>query len=47
MKYSTQKEKLILPEYGRNVQDMVNHAKLIQDRDLRNKAALGPIGTNG
>jgi len=39
MDYNTQREKLKLPEYGRNIQIMVNHAKSIEDRDERNKAA--------
>lgn len=29
----------MLPEYGRNVQIMVNHAKTIENREERNKAA--------
>ena len=39
MDYNTQREKLKLPEYGRNVQIMINHAKTIEDREERNKAA--------
>lgn len=39
MDYNTQREKLRLPEYGRNVQIMVNHAKGIENREDRNKAA--------
>lgn len=30
---------MALPEYGRNVQKMVDHIKTIQDRDERNRAA--------
>jgi len=30
---------MALPEYGRNVQKMVDHLKTIQDRDERNRAA--------
>ena len=39
LSYNTDTNKLIIPEYGRNVQKMVQHAVKIQDRDQRNKAA--------
>lgn len=47
MDYSTKREKLILPEYGRNVQYMVEHIKKINDRDLRNQAAQEIINVMG
>jgi len=37
--YNTQRKKMALPEYGRNVQKMVDHIKTIEDRDERNRAA--------
>ena len=37
--YNTQREKLILPEYGRCVQQMVDHAKTIEDRAERQRCA--------
>ena len=37
--YNTQRKRMALPEYGRNVQKMVDHLKTIQDRDERNRAA--------
>ncbi|MBE0673750.1 MAG: DUF4290 domain-containing protein [Bacteroidales bacterium] len=37
--YNTQRSRMALPEYGRNVQKMINHIKTIEDRDERNKAA--------
>jgi len=37
--YNTQRKKMALPEYGRNVQKMVDHAKSIKDREERNRAA--------
>ena len=37
--YNTQRTRMALPEYGRNVQKMINHIKTIEDRDERNKAA--------
>lgn len=47
IEYSTKREKLILPEYGRNIQKMVNHIKNINDRDLRNQAAQEIINIMG
>jgi hypothetical protein len=37
--YNTQRKRMSLPEYGRNVQKMVDHIKTIEDRDERNRAA--------
>lgn len=37
MDYNTQREKLILPEYGRNVQKMVEQVKAIKDKEKRNE----------
>lgn len=39
LEYNTQKEKLVLPEYGRNVQQMVDYCLTIEDRDERNRCA--------
>jgi len=39
MDYNSQREKLLLPEYGRNIQKMIHHAILIPDREERNRAA--------
>ncbi len=38
---------MILPEYGRNIQKMVNHLKTIEDREERNRAARTVIGVMG
>jgi len=35
MEYNSQKENLIIPEYGRNVQQLVKHAMTIEDRAER------------
>lgn len=43
MQYHTQKEPLILAEYGRHVQDMVNHTMSLVDREERNKAAVAVV----
>ncbi len=37
--YNTSQKKLVLPEYGRNVQKMINHLHDIKDKEERNKAA--------
>lgn len=37
--YNTQRKKMALPEYGRNVQKMVDHIRTIEDWDERNRAA--------
>jgi len=37
--YNTQRKRMALPEYGRNVQKMVDHIKTIENRDERNRAA--------
>ena len=37
--YNTQREKLILPEYGREIQQMVDHAVSLEDRSERQRCA--------
>ena len=37
--YNTDLEKLTIPEYGRNIQKMIEHAKKIEDKEERNKSA--------
>jgi hypothetical protein len=37
--YNTQRKRMNLPEYGRNVQKMVDHIKTLNDRNERNRAA--------
>ena len=43
LEYNTQKEKLVLPEYGRNVQQMVDHCMSIEDREERTRCAYAII----
>lgn len=45
--YNTQRKRMALPEYGRNVQKMVDHIKTIKDRDERNRAAKTIISIMG
>lgn len=47
MEYNTTRGKLILPEYGRNVQNMIAHAMEIADRDERNRATQAIIEVMG
>ena len=47
MEYNTTREKLILPEYGRNVQNMIAHAMDLRDRSERNSAAQAIIEVMG
>lgn len=37
--YNTEKEKLKMPEYGRNILEMVNRLKAIEDRERRSEQA--------
>ena len=43
LRYNTQLEKLKLPEYGRNIQNMVEHCLTITDREERNACARSII----
>ncbi len=47
MEYNTTRNKLLLPEYGRNVQNMITHAMEIADRAERNRAAQAIIEVMG
>lgn len=41
--YNTERVRLYIPEYGRNVQKMVDYLKTIEDRDKRNEQARAVI----
>ena len=41
--YNTERVRLFIPEYGRNVQKMVNYLKIIDDREKRNEQARAII----
>jgi len=45
--YNTTRKKLLLPEYGRNVQKMIEYACSIENREERNKAARTIISIMG
>ncbi|HPD96545.1 MAG: DUF4290 domain-containing protein [Bacteroidales bacterium] len=39
MDYNTKRKKLVLPEYGRHIHQMVDYVTNVQDRDERNRLA--------
>lgn len=39
MKYNTQRDKLVMPEYGRTVQNMIQHALTLENREDRQRCA--------
>lgn len=47
MDYNSNRTKLVLPEYGRHIQKMVDHAVTIEDREERMKCARTIIGIMG
>lgn len=47
LEYNTERSKLIIPEYGRHFQKMVDHAVSIADAEERNKVAQSIISVMG
>lgn len=47
MEYPTLQGKLVMPEYGRNIQQMVEHALTIEDREERARCVKTIINTMG
>lgn len=47
MKYNTEEKRLILPEYGRNIQNMVDYCVSIEDREERKRCANSIINIMG
>ena len=45
--YNTRRPQMVIPEYGRNIQKMVEHAISIEDRAERNKVAQSIITVMG
>jgi hypothetical protein len=45
--YNTQRKMLVLPEYGRNIQKMVDFLLTIEDREERNRATRAVIAIMG
>lgn len=47
MEYNTSREAMQIPEYGRNIQKMIEYAKTIVDKEERNRAARSIIKVMG
>ena len=47
MDYNTSLPQLIIPEYGRNIQKMIDYAVSVEDREERNKVAKAIINVMG
>ena len=47
IEYNTERAKLIIPEYGRHIQKMVDQAVAIEDKEERNKVAKSIIAVMG
>lgn len=47
MDYNSQRRKLPLPEYGRNIQNMVDYLFTIEDKEKRNRSAQAVIDVMG
>ncbi|MDR1154200.1 MAG: DUF4290 domain-containing protein [Bacteroidales bacterium] len=47
MKYNTNSKRLALPEYGRNIQNMVDYCLTVENRDERNRCANAIISIMG
>lgn len=47
MDYNTSQPKMIIPEYGRNIQKMIKYAVTLEDREERNRAAKAIITIMG
>ena len=45
--YNTQKKKLIIPEYGRHIHQMIDQAVALKDKEKRDKMAKSIIGVMG
>ncbi|MED5269692.1 MAG: DUF4290 domain-containing protein [Bacteroidota bacterium] len=45
--YNTQKKKLIIPEYGRHIHQMIDQAVELKDKEKRNEMAKAIIGVMG
>lgn len=47
MDYNTQRKKLMMPEYGRHVQKMINYVKNIPDKEKRNEQIRAVLNVMG
>jgi len=47
LEYNSEREKLIIPEYGRHIQKLVNHCVALEDRETRNEMAEAIVQVMG
>lgn len=47
LEYNSERNELKIPEYGRNIQKMVEYAKTIEDEEKRNNTAKGIVDVMG
>lgn len=47
MEYNSTRNRLIIPEYGRNIQKMIEYAVTLENREERNKAARAIVAVMG
>ena len=47
LEYNTEREHLIIPEYGRHMQKMISYAKELESSEERNKVAKAIISVMG
>ncbi|MEN8186566.1 MAG: DUF4290 domain-containing protein [Bacteroidota bacterium] len=47
LEYNSEREHLIIPEYGRHIQKMINHCVKLEDREERNKMAKAIVDVMG
>ncbi|MCM2301634.1 MAG: DUF4290 domain-containing protein [Flavobacteriaceae bacterium] len=47
LEYNTDREHLIIPEYGRHIQKLINHCKTLESKEERNTMALAIIDVMG
>ena len=45
--YNTQRKKLVLPEYGRHIQKMIQYVMQIEDREKRNEQVMAVVAVMG
>ena len=47
LEYNTERDHLIIPEYGRHLQKMINHAMVQDSKETRNRLAKAIISVMG
>lgn len=47
MNYNTSRPKMIIPEYGRHIQQLIDHAVKLEDKEERNKMVLAIVDVMG